>query len=79
MPQKIKLSTTVPEDTKGWAESRKVRPRFAAKLEMLIDWDALAAELAKRAAGNKSRKATLLGGIVKATITSAVPPYNRER
>lgn len=75
MPQKIKLKTIVPSGTRGYGAGRKKRAAFQANLEVLIDWHLLAKELAERAADNKTGKATLLGGIVKARITSKVPAY----
>lgn len=75
MPQLIKLKTILPASSKGYREKRKVRPAFQANLEVVIDWHLLSRELSKRAADNKTGKATLLGGIVKARITNKVPDY----
>lgn len=70
-----KTKAAVRAASKGYGAERRQREAFEAALEVTIDWAALASELAERAANNRSGKAIILGGIIKAKIAGDVPAY----
>ena len=66
-----------------WQGSRPVatqtRPQFDAVIELEIDIEKLGRMLGANAIGNKSRKSSLAGGIIKATVSTDVPQWIGEQ
>jgi len=63
---------TIPAETRGWGENKRVLPAQVVQVELYINEEALAAELGRKAARSKGKRTTALAGKVKCKLVRVV-------
>lgn len=78
MTKPWKTAYSAPADTRMRRGIRQRRPAFDAKLDVTIDWDRLARVLGERASSNSTGRSIVLGGIIKAKLSTPAPRWQDE-
>jgi hypothetical protein len=68
MAWKYKATITVPEETRGYGESRRVLPAQVATVELTLELDRIVNHFGAKAARSKGQRTTALGGRVKIKV-----------
>ena len=61
---------TVPAETRGWGENKRMLPALQAVLEVSINWEKLVQRFGEKAARSKGKRTSMLAGLIKIKCVS---------